>query len=128
MKVLDINSNSLDLTLIPADNSRLANLCGQLNSHLQQIEKRLGIEISNRGNRFRLKGSREAIKIASVLLEKLFANTEVEVLTPEYIHLSLQDSHVKSLLDGEDVSHQSAITIKPDAVLLRGAVRINSST
>ncbi|MBT3335715.1 MAG: PhoH family protein [Methylococcales bacterium] len=120
MKVLDINSNSLDLTLIPADNSRLANLCGQLNSHLQQIEKRLGIEISNRGNRFRLKGSREAIKIASVLLEKLFANTEAEVLTPEYIHLSLQDSHVKSLLDGEDVSHQSAITIKTRRGIVKG--------
>ncbi|HHZ70140.1 MAG TPA: PhoH family protein [Methylococcaceae bacterium] len=120
MKVLDINLNSLDLTLIPADNSRLANLCGQLNSHLQQIEKRLGIEISSRGNRFRLKGSCEATKIAYVLLEKLFANTEVEVLTPEHIHLSLQESYIQSLLAGEEVSNKSPITIKTRRRIIKG--------
>jgi phosphate starvation-inducible PhoH-like protein len=120
MKVLDINLNSLDLTLIPADNSRLANLCGQLNSHLQQIEKRLGIEISSRGNRFRLKGSCEATKIAYVLLEKLFANTEGEVLTPEHIHLSLQESYIQSLLAGEEVSNKSPITIKTRRRIIKG--------
>ena len=30
---------SQDLTLEPADNARLANLCGQLDEHLRQIER-----------------------------------------------------------------------------------------
>ncbi|MET0053615.1 MAG: phosphate starvation-inducible protein PhoH, partial [Candidatus Thiodiazotropha sp. 6PLUC10] len=47
---------SLDLALEPADNSRLANVCGQLDEHLRLIERRLGIEINNRGNHFRLIG------------------------------------------------------------------------
>ena len=33
---------SLDLTLEPADSQRLANLCGQLDEHLRQLERRLG--------------------------------------------------------------------------------------
>ena len=45
---------TLDLVLDPEDNARLANLCGPLEQHLRQIERRLGIEISNRGLSFRL--------------------------------------------------------------------------
>ena len=43
-----------DFRVDPADNERLANLCGQFDEHLKQIESRLGVEISNRGNRFRV--------------------------------------------------------------------------
>ena len=32
-----------DLLLEPADNERLANLCGQLDEHLRQIERRVGV-------------------------------------------------------------------------------------
>ncbi len=38
-------SHTKTLTLEPADTSRLANLCGQFDQHLTQIEARLGIEI-----------------------------------------------------------------------------------
>ncbi len=48
--------SSTDLTLIPADNNWLPNLCDQLDEHLCQIEWRLGLEINNRGNRFHLIG------------------------------------------------------------------------
>ena len=41
---------SLDLVLEPEDNERLRNVCGELDEHLRQVERRLGIEISNRGN------------------------------------------------------------------------------
>ena len=49
---------SLDLLLEPLDNEQLANVCGQLDENLRQIERRLGIEINNRGNHFRLIGER----------------------------------------------------------------------
>ena len=48
--------DSTELLLEPEDNERLRNLSGQLDEHLRQIERRLGIEISNRGNFFRLYG------------------------------------------------------------------------
>ena len=124
MKAMDINANAnanaLDLTLNPTDNSRLANLCGQLNSHIQQIEKRLGVEISNRGHHFRLKGSHEATQVAYVILEKLFASTLAEVLTPERIHLSLQESYVQGLLAGDEENDQTPITIKTRCGIIKG--------
>ncbi|MEL7451039.1 MAG: phosphate starvation-inducible protein PhoH, partial [Pseudomonadota bacterium] len=43
-----------DLLLEPADNERLANLCGQLDEHLRQVERGLGVQINNRGNAFRI--------------------------------------------------------------------------
>jgi len=36
------------LTLEPADNRRLAALCGQFDNNLHYIERHLGVEISNR--------------------------------------------------------------------------------
>ena len=53
-----------DLVLEPADNDRLANLCGQFDEHLKQIERRLGVEIRSRGNRFQLEGPQVAVNAA----------------------------------------------------------------
>ena len=44
------------LTLEPNDARHLATLCGQLDAHLRQVEQRLGITISARGNQFLLNG------------------------------------------------------------------------
>ena len=49
-------STQQSLTLEPNDARHLAMLCGQLDSHLRQIEQRLGIRISYRGNQFQLSG------------------------------------------------------------------------
>ncbi len=46
-----------DFTLEPADGERLANLNGPFDEHLRQIELRLGVEIANRGNVFRVTGA-----------------------------------------------------------------------
>ena len=50
------NPHSINLLLEPEDNERLRNVCGQLDEHLRQLETRLGIEINNRGNFFRIFG------------------------------------------------------------------------
>ena len=83
---------SRDLVLEPADNSRLANLCGQFDEHLRQIERRLGVEISSRGNRFRVTGQPGAAQIGSKVLESLFRMTDNERLDPERVHMLLQES------------------------------------
>ncbi len=79
------------LTLEPPDNARLANLCGQLDEHLRQIETRLGVQIGNRGNRFRISGEATATAAARRVLNQLFALTESEDLNPSRIHFALQE-------------------------------------
>lgn len=109
---------SIDLVLDPEDNERLRNLCGQLDEHLRQVERRLGIEISNRGRVFRLYGEPQAIAAGNQVLSDLYAATAEEVLTPAGVHLHLQESGVDDLL----VSTASAV---PETVIKtrRGLVR-----
>ena len=83
---------SRDVILEPADNSRLANLCGQFDEHLRQIERRLNVEIASRGNRFRVTGNPGAAKIGSDVLRSLFNMTDQERLDPERVHVCLQES------------------------------------
>ena len=83
---------SQDIVLEPADNSRLANLCGQFDEHLRQIERRLNVEIASRGNRFRITGNAGAARIGSSVLRSLFRMTDSERLDPERVHVCLQES------------------------------------
>jgi phosphate starvation-inducible PhoH-like protein len=69
----------------------LANLCGQLDEHLRQIERRLGVEINNRGNQFRFIGNPEAVGMAVTIVEILYKSTAEEPLTPARVHLFLQE-------------------------------------
>ena len=83
---------SRDVVLEPADNSRLANLCGQFDEHLKQIERRLGVEIASRGNRFRVTGHPGAAEVGGDVLISLFEMTDNERLDPERVHMMLQES------------------------------------
>ena len=83
---------SRDVVLEPADNSRLANLCGQFDEHLRQIERRLDVEIASRGNHFRVTGQPGATQLGSDVLHRLFSITDRERLDPERVHILLQES------------------------------------
>ena len=89
---------SRDVVLEPADNTRLANLCGQFDEHLRQIERRLDVEIASRGNHFRVTGQPGAAQIGSNVLHALFEMTDHERLDPERVHMLLQESVMN---DGE---------------------------
>jgi len=79
---------SKEILLLPADNSRLANFCGQLNIHLRHIEARLQVDIANRGNQFKITGEEASVKAAGAVMQKLFDSTETEHLTTEHVHLA----------------------------------------
>lgn len=81
-----------DVVLEPADNNRLANLCGQFDEHLRQIERRLDVEIASRGNRFRVTGRPGATEVGGDVLLSLFDLTDSERLDPERVHMLLQES------------------------------------
>ncbi len=83
---------SIDITLEPEDNDRLADLCGQFDVHLHQLEQRLGVEINSRGNQFRIIGDVPAVARAEQVLAGLYEETENGPLTPEKIHLYLQEA------------------------------------
>ncbi|MEM9058312.1 MAG: PhoH family protein, partial [Pseudomonadota bacterium] len=95
-----------DLELTPADNERLANLCGQLDEHLRQIERALGVQINNRGNAFRVLGDRDAARAAGDLIEALYRLTDSETLNPGRIHLSLQELGMEA---DDDADGQPAV-------------------
>jgi phosphate starvation-inducible protein PhoH and related proteins len=112
--------DSLDLLLEPEDNERLRNVCGQLDEHLRQLERRLGIEINNRGNRFHLLGDSQAIAAGGLILRGLYAVSADESLTPDRVHLYLQDSGVDAMLaEAADVP-ETAIKTRRGLVRPRG--------
>jgi len=82
----------VELVLSPIDNQRLANLCGPLDEHLRQVEKRMGVEIENRGNNFRVSGTAESIIITEQLIRDLYDSTQREILSPQRVHLFLQEA------------------------------------
>jgi phosphate starvation-inducible PhoH-like protein len=108
---------SLDLVLEPEDNERLRNVCGELDEHLRQVERRLGIEISNRGNSFQLLGDPGAIAAGREVLQGLYDASAEESLSPARVHLFLQDSGVDALLD--EVPDVPASVIKTRRGLVR---------
>ncbi len=87
------------LELEPADTTRLANLCGQFDQHLKQIESRIGVEIFCRGNIFTVEGERRPQRAALRLLQDLYELSANETLTPELINLHLQESGVAEMAE-----------------------------
>jgi len=78
-----------DFTLDPEDTERLANLAGPFDGHLRQIELRLGVEIANRGNVFRITGPDDAAARAEKLLRALYAEAAEETFDDHAINLRL---------------------------------------
>jgi len=111
-------SKRLTLELEPVDNERLANLCGQFDDHLKQIEARLTVEIFCRGNLFNIQGEEKPAKAARRLLQNLYKLTEHEVLTPELLNLHLQESGIDEIHSAND--DQNDVTVKTKRGIIRG--------
>lgn len=111
------------MVLEPADNARLANLCGQFDEHLRQIEQRLGVEINNRGNQFRVIGDPHQAQAAAAILKQLYAATTHERIRREAVHMSLQESGITALLENQaeaDMSDDIVVSTKEGRVRGRG--------
>lgn len=90
---------SHSFTLEPHDAQRLAALCGPLNAHLKQIEKRLNVTIHNRGAEFALVGDPKTARAAAQILQTLYTDLATEPdLTADRVHLALQQSDVESAM------------------------------
>ncbi len=113
-------SQRISLELEPADTERLANLCGQFDQHLKQIESRLQVDVFCRGNLFTIQGETRQARAAGRLLKQLYTLSESELLTPELINLHLQDSGIDEIADTDESGpHADDVTI----ITKRGAIR-----
>ncbi len=116
MKSNKKNINQL-IKLEPIDNDRLINLCGLLDKNIRQIEKFFEVEISNRGNSFKVTGENVNVAHTSRFLEKIYSLAENEDITPKQLHLYLNNS--SDLLsnnadsDSKDRLSLKKIIIKP---------------
>ncbi|RCX33180.1 PhoH family protein [Thioalbus denitrificans] len=100
---------SRELILEPADNLRLANLCGQFDEHLRQLERRLGVEINNRGNAFHIIGESDSVDATGRVLEDLYREAGRETLTPAGVNLFLQQSGIEELLERAEAEEQETV-------------------
>jgi len=98
-QLLDLCQKAFTFTLEPADNQRLAILCGECDAHIHQIEDHLGVVISLRGQRVHVSGEQAAA--AREVLQTLYADTAEHV---EYdksaIHLALRAINSVSSVSG----------------------------
>jgi phosphate starvation-inducible PhoH-like protein len=126
---LDPEPASVNLTLQPADNQRLASLCGQFDEHLRQLERRLQVEISNRGNQFRIVGDDRARHLAGDVLRDLYDATLEAPLTPERVHLYLQQAGLDVLEQSGEAAEKGLLirtrrsTIRPRGEHQRSYIR-----
>src|SRR5688500_3500812 len=110
-----------DFTLDPVDTERLANLAGPFDGHLRQIELRLGVEIANRGNVFRITGPDAAAAKAEQLLRELYAEAGDETFDGHAINLRLSAADANRVVANDIEPQEVVIRVK------RGTIRGRSA-
>ena len=118
-----------EFLLEPANNNVLANLCGQFDENLRQIEKRLDVRISNRGNHFRVVGTGDATSAGARVLHKLYAMASDQALDAKRIHMCLQENSMNQISsddaavssDDESATLESYLTTPRVRIRPRGA-------
>jgi phosphate starvation-inducible PhoH-like protein len=121
---LEITQTTQQIRLAPAEAEALVGLCGQLDENIKLIEKRLDVTIRYRAELFDISGENpEHVAATKMLLENLYrealANGQV---TPETIHLYLQESAIESLTSSKnDNAGQLVIKTRKAFVKPKGA-------
>jgi phosphate starvation-inducible protein PhoH and related proteins len=80
-----------DLAFDPVDNARLANFVGPMDENLRHVEERLGVSVRRRGGWVEVSGPEPAAVAAEQVLRKLFDLSATESLTPDRVHLAVQE-------------------------------------
>lgn len=87
-----MNRHLLELTLEPADNERLARLCGQFDQHLKLVQQGLDVDISARSNHFQIEGDLEQTARAGRIIEQLYEQAAGEDLNAERVHMAIREA------------------------------------
>ena len=116
-----------EFLLEPANNRVLANLCGQFDEHLRQIEKRLGVRISNRGNHFRVVGPGAASEVGARIIQELYELAGRENLDSRRVHICLQETAMTNNIESITGGTEPGVPDQPageDEVIVTRRARI----
>ena len=120
------------IKLEPIDNDRLIRLCGLLDKNIRQIENFFEVEISNRGNAFKISGRDTNVENTSNFIEKIYHLSESEEITPKQLHLYLNNSSEFLSDDTDDIDSSiklKKLIIKPKSNNQKSFIdTINSNT
>ena len=113
-----MSSVAIELRLEPADNERLANLCGQFDENLRLLERRTGVEIGNRGSHFKLSGEDDAVVVTERVIRELYSLTASKSISANDVHLELSNNESG---DAEEPVADEAIRTRRTMVRARGS-------
>ncbi len=108
---------TLELSLAPSDNLRLASLCGPYDDNIRQIERRLGVEINHRGSLFSIVGKPHTANATLAILKHLYIETapvknKIKDIDPELIHLAIKEHPVLEQDTGSSIPYGKEVQIK----------------
>lgn len=123
---MSIKTTKLELTLEPADNQRLSNLCGPFDDNIKHLERRLGVEVNYRGNLFTVVGKPHTVSAAIDILKDLYVDTapvknQYPDIEPEQVHLAVKESGIleQEKSDVSTIPHGKEIFIKTKKGLIK---------
>lgn len=113
------NINTAELFLEPADKDRLASLIGPYDDNIKHIERRLGVEITYQGNKFKIVGNPQNIIATSEVLKTLYVDTQpspkaknkvkATEIQPDQVHMAIQSANT---LDQSGSEYDDEIVIR----------------
>jgi phosphate starvation-inducible PhoH-like protein len=112
--------DSISFELSPADNSRLANLCGHMDEHIRMMERGFGVEINNRGVNFQIIGPADTLTLIQEVIHDLYAETAQTVLAPEQIHMAIRKSGGDDVATASEPDKEVVIKTKRGLIKARG--------
>ena len=118
--ILNTDATAHRFTLEPFEAHRFANLCGQFDENIRLIEDRLGLEIRNRGNQFELVGALDKAKAAEQLLRRLYRESAASELSPDTVHLFLQESGMEELVNPSPTDLNVSLRTRKGMIKPRG--------
>lgn len=114
-----MNSPTQPVTFLldPEDNQRLADLCGEHNAHLKQVEEGFGVRISHRGHLFCVDGQDHDIRKAQDVLCALYEDSGQTPLSPDRVQIAISQIP-RSALEGDDAPDDVVIRVRK--AMIRG--------
>ncbi|SHF66883.1 PhoH family protein [Vibrio gazogenes] len=108
---------TLEISLEPSDNRRLASLCGPFDDNIKQLERRLGVEINYRNHQFTVVGKPHTTTAAIDILKTLYVNTapvrgQIPDIEPEQIHLAIKESGILEQHAEPSFEHGKEVFVK----------------
>lgn len=115
------SGHSTSFVLEPDDTKRLANLCGQLDAHIQQIAEHFQLTIYSRGAKFQIEGELARARKAADLIKRLYKETHnATPITPDLIHLLLQESSATTPQKAPSKLASNSIKTPQKVIKMRG--------